>query len=296
MKDQKDNILQTIKVDTKSELLTFLIDKNVRKSRNAIKSLLAHKLIKINNKTVSQYNQELQEGDIITIHKTDHKRDPKKLKGITIVYEDEFILVVEKEYGLLSIATDREKRETAYSVINEYLKKKDRNARAYILYRLDRESSGLMLYAKTPEVQETLQRNWNNLILSRLFAVVVEEQVEEPEGTILSWLTEDKNFVMHSSPRDNGGQRSVTHYKRLKGNNKFTMLSVDLETSRKNQIRVHMKHIGHSIVGDKKYGSKINPIKRIALHASELSFIHPMTNETLEFKSPVPKKIQSLFE
>lgn len=296
MKDQKDNILQTINVDTKSELLTFLIDKNVRKSRNAIKSLLAHKLIKINNKTVSQYNQELQEGDIITIHKTDHKRDPKKLKGITIVYEDEFILVVEKEYGLLSIATDREKRETAYSVINEYLKKKDRNARAYILYRLDRESSGLMLYAKTPEVQETLQRNWNNLILSRLFTVVVEEQVEEPEGTILSWLTEDKNFVMHSSPRDNGGQRSVTHYKRLKGNNKFTMLSVDLETSRKNQIRVHMKHIGHSIVGDKKYGSKINPIKRIALHASELSFIHPMTNETLEFKSPIPKKIQSLFE
>lgn len=290
----KNNILQTLNVNDKSELLAFLVEKQVRKSRNAVKSLLMHKQVKVNNKIVSQYNFELSSGDVVTIHKKSSKHDSKKLKGVTIIYEDDYLLVVDKEPGLLSIATDREKRETAYSKISEYLKQKDKNARVFVLHRLDRETSGLMMYAKSADIQEKMQKNWDTLIKVRSYVAVVDGQPQPKDGTIVSWLTEDKNFVMHSSERDNGGQKSITHYKTIKSNGKFSMISLDLETGRKNQIRVHMQYIGHSIVGDKKYGSKINPIKRIALHAGELFFVHPITKEQLEFKSSLPKKMQML--
>ena len=292
----KNTVLQTIKADRDSELLLFLIENKVRKSRSAIKSLLAHKQIRVNNRVVSLHNHGLKPGDIVTVHKNDQTRNLKKLKGLTIIYEDEYLIVVDKEHGLLSIATDREKRETAYSIISEYLKVKDRNARVFVLHRLDRETSGLMMYAKSTDIQENLQKNWDKLINTRSYIAVVEGNPEPSEGTITSWLTEDKNYVMHSSKFDNGGQKSITHYKTIRSTQRFSMLSLDLETGRKNQIRVHMKHIGHPIVGDKKYGSKINPIKRIALHAYELYFTHPVSQEILEFKSHVPKKMQLLVE
>ena len=295
MKNKPENtVLQSLKATDKAELLNFLIDKQVRKSRNAIKSLLAHKQLKINGKVVSQYNFELNAGDVVTIHKKNHAYDGKKLKGLIVIYEDEHLIVVDKEPGLLSIATDREKRETAYSIISEYLKKKDKESRVFVLHRLDRETSGLMMYAKAADIQEIMQRNWDNLIKVRSYVAVVEGVLSPTDGTIESWLTEDKNFVMHSSPRDNGGQKSITHYNTIKTTRKFSMLSLNLETGRKNQIRVHMKHIGHPIVGDKKYGSKIGTIKRVALHAHKLYFTHPTTAELLEFESPIPSKMQLL--
>ena len=293
---EKNTILQTLNVTGEAQLLTFLIDKKVRKSRSAIKSLLSHKQIKVNNKVESQYNYELKAGDVVTIHKTDQARTLKVLKGITIIYEDDYLLVVDKEAGLLSIATEREKRETAYSIISSYLKLKDTSARVFVLHRLDRETSGLMLYAKSTEVQESMQKHWNEMIQVRSYIAVVEGRVVPEEGTIESWLTEDKNFVMHSVDFDNGGQKSITHYKTVKGTRRFTQLELNLETGRKNQIRVHMQHIGHPIVGDKKYGSKISPIRRIALHAYELCFRHPVTGEILEFKSPIPPKMKLLVE
>lgn len=292
----KNTVLQSIKVEQASELLPFLIDKKVRKSRSAIKSLLVHKQVKVNNKVVSIHNHELTPGDVVTVHKNDQTRNLKKLKGLTIIFEDEYLIVVDKEPGLLSIATEREKRETAYSIISEYLKSKQRDARVFVLHRLDRETSGLMMYAKSPEIQEALQKNWDKLINTRSYIAVVEGNIIPADGTITSWLTEDKNYVMHSSFRDNGGQKSITHYKTLKSSHYFSMLTLNLETGRKNQIRVHMKHIGHPIVGDKKYGSKINPIKRISLHAHELFFTHPVTGEFFEFKSPIPRKMQQLIE
>ncbi|GAB6012178.1 RluA family pseudouridine synthase [Viscerimonas tarda] len=292
----ENTVLQSFKVTAKAELLTFLEDKQVRKSRNAVKSLLAHKQVKVNKKIVSQYNYELKPEDVVSIHKKNQAHNAQKLKGLSIIYEDESLIVIDKEAGLLSIATDREKRETAYSIISEYLKHKDKEARIFVLHRLDRETSGLMMYAKETDVQEIMQKNWDNFIKVRSYIAVVEGEVAPAEGTIVSWLTEDKNYVMHSSPRDNGGQKSITHYKTLKTNRKFSMLVMKLETGRKNQIRVHLQHVGHPIVGDKKYGSKISAIKRLALHAQELTFMHPLTNEILEFKSPIPKKMQMLVE
>jgi len=293
---QKDTVLQTIKVPDNSELLAFLLENKVRKSRNAIKSLLVNKQVRVNHKLVSQYDYKLKPGDIVTIHNPDHRRDNKHLDGVTVVYEDEYLVVVDKVAGLLSIATDREKSRTAYSIVSSYLKIQDKNARIFVLHRLDRETSGLMIYAKSTEVQETMQRNWDNLVQIRSYIAVAEGKISPQDGTITTWLTEDKNFVMHSNDFDNGGQKAVTHYKTLETNRRYSKLSLDLETGRKNQIRVHMQHIGHPIVGDKKYGSKINPIKRVALHANELVFIHPVSGVKLEFQSVLPKKMQIFFD
>ncbi len=296
MKTNKNTALQTLKVEESNGLLDFLIIKQVRKSRNAIKSLLAHKQIKVNNKLNVQFDHVLQKGDIVTIHSKDVTRDIKKLKGLTIVYEDEYFIVIDKESGLLSVATEKEKMETAYRRVNDYVKRKKPDNRIFVLHRLDREVSGLMLFAKSEEIRLMMKKNWNRLLKHRLYTAVVEGRILPENGKITSWITEDKNLVMHSSSIDNGGQKSVTNYKTLYTNERFTMVTAKLETATKNQLRVHMKHIGHPIAGDKKYGSKTNPIKRIALHSTELGMIHPVTNEEILFKSPVPKKMTMLIK
>ncbi len=289
----KNNILQEIKVSEKSELLTFLINNNVRKSRSAIKSLLVHKQIKINNKVVSQHNHELKPGDIITIHKHDHKLDQKKLKGLTIIYEDKDLIVIDKESGLLSVSTGKEQlKETAYNIVNSYVKSKNAKQKAHILYRLDRETSGLMLFTKSEQLQEDLQKEWILHPPKRSYLAIVEGRLSPAKGTITSWLTENKNFVMFASDTDNGGLKAITHYKTIQANSKYSLVKLDLETSRKNQIRVQLQSKGHPILGDKKYGSQASPIWRIALHANELSFIHPVSRVKIELTSPLPKKMQ----
>ncbi|NDW08378.1 RluA family pseudouridine synthase [Dysgonomonas sp. 520] len=295
-KEEKDIILQTLKVEEKAQLLPFLIDQKVRKSRNAIKSLLSHKQVKVNGKVETLFNFEISAGDVVTIHKASHAYDTKQLDGVQVIFEDEYLLVVSKDARLLSIATDKEKLETAYGVVSRYLRTANPDARPYVLHRLDRDVSGLMIYAKTPFIQEKIQKNWNDIILAQKYVAVVEGRPSPTEGTIETWLTEDKNYVMHSSDRDNGGQKAITHYNTLKSVRRFAMLEIVTETARKNQIRVHMKHIGHSIVGDKKYGASINPIKRMALHAHELVIKHPATNETIVLKSPIPQLMQKLVE
>lgn len=291
-KNSQNTILQEIKVSESAELLTYLVDKKIRSSRNAAKSLLSHKQIKVNNQTVSQFNYELKSGDIITIHKHDHKRDVKKLKGLTIVYEDKDIIVVDKETGLLSVGTGSNLKETAYNIVNNYLTSKNAKIKAYVLFRLDRETSGLMVYAKSPEIQESLQKAWFIKPPFRSFLAIVEGKVEAQKDSIKSWLTENKNFQVFSTSFDNGGQLAVTNYETLKSNNRFSVLSITMDTARKNQIRVQLQSIGHPIVGDKKYGSKISPLRRIALHANKIVFTHPVSKEKLELESPLPKKMQ----
>lgn len=293
MKEKKQNtILQELKVTTDSELLKYLIDKGIRKSRNAIKSLLTHKQIRVNNKIISQHNFLIKQGDIITIHKHDHKRDPKKLKGLTIIYEDKDILVVDKESGLLSISDGNQLKETAFNIVNNYITSKNAKIKAYVLFRLDREISGLMVYAKSAEIQENLQKEWIKNPPKRTFLTVVSGRISPENGTITSWLTQNKNYQMFANSFDNGGQKAIMNYSTIHASNKFSFLTLTLETARKNQARVQLQSVGHPIVGDKKYGSTINPLKRIALHANILGFIHPTTHERLEFESPLPKKMQ----
>ena len=291
---KRDIALQEFKVSQQGELLDFLIEMQVRKSRNAIKSLLAHKQIKVNGKLITQYNHELNSGDKVSVMKFDQSRKEKRLTGLKIVFEDDDLIVIDKEAGFLSVSTDKEKLRTAYSMLNEYVKKKNKNERVFVLHRLDREVSGLLMFARSAEVQDIFQKNWDNLVKAYIYAAVVDGQPQKKEGTIVSWLTENKNFVMLSSLSDNGGLRSVTHYKMVKSIGRYSLLDFEMETRRKNQIRVQMQSIGHSIVGDKKYGASTNPIKRIALHARELTLKHPMTGEVLEFKSSIPKAILQL--
>ena len=207
-KQEKDRLLQTLRVAGNFELLGFLMEKKVRKSRSAIKSLLTHKQVKVNNKIIFLHNYQLVPGDVVTIHKTTKKQEYKQLRGLRIIYEDKALIVINKEAGLLTIATNKEKRETAYSIVSEYLKDSNPNNRVFILHRLDRETSGLMMFAKSEEVQEMMQKNWDESILTRSYVAVVEGTISPEEGSIISWLTEDKNYKMFSSFTDNGGQIS----------------------------------------------------------------------------------------
>ncbi|MDR1092174.1 MAG: RluA family pseudouridine synthase [Prevotella sp.] len=291
---KKDTVLQEIKADKPGPLLDFLIEKQVRKSRNAIKSLLAHKQIKVNGKLITQFDFELNKDDGVAVMKFDQSRKEKKMKGLKIVFEDEDLIIVDKEAGFLSVSTDKEKTRTVYSLLNEYVKKQNKNARVFVLHRLDREVSGLLIFARSAELQDIFQKNWDNLVKKYLYTGVVEGIPAKEEETLVSWLSENKNYVMMSSPYDNGGLKSVSHYKVLKSAGHYSLLQFDLETRRKNQIRVQMRQIGCPVVGDKKYGASKNPIKRIALHAGELQLKHPATGELLEFKSSTPKVMQQL--
>ena len=293
---RRDIALQELKVEKESELLDFLIEKQVRKSRSAIKSLLVHKQIKVNGKLVTQFNRELKAGDKVSVMKFDQSKKEKRLKGLKIVFEDDDLIIIDKEAGFLTVSTDKEKLRTVYGILNEYVKKNGKNRRVFVLHRLDREVSGFLIFAKSTEIQDIFQKNWDKLVKEYTYTAVIDGKPEKEEGTIESWLTENKNFVMQSSSFDNGGLKSITHYKTVKSTERYTLLDFDLETRRKNQIRVQMQSIGHPIVGDKKYGAKNNPIKRIALHVRELALKHPMTNELLEFKSPIPKAIKQLVE
>ncbi|WP_029906246.1 RluA family pseudouridine synthase [Prevotella sp. 10(H)] len=290
----KDIALQELKVTQPGELLEFLIENQVRKSRSAIKSLLAHKQIKVNGKLVTQFNHALEKGDKVSVMKFDQSRKEKKLKGLKIVFEDDDLFVIDKEAGFLSVSTDKEKLRTIYGVLNEYVKKKNKNERVFVLQRLDREASGLMIFVRSAELQEMFQKNWNNLVKEYVYTAVVNGKPERTNGTITSWLSENKNFVMMSSLNDNGGLKSVTHYKVIKSTGRYSLLDFDLETKRKNQLRIHMQVLGHPVVGDKKYGATNNPIKRLALHVRELALKHPVTGQLLEFKSPIPKAMQQL--
>lgn len=294
MSNQPLSSNQELKVTEPSQLLDFLIASGIKKSRNATKALLSKKLIKVNGRLATQHNLDLGVGDTITIIKSDSKRDPKKLDGVTVIFEDEHFIVVDKEARLLSVSTGKETDKTAYNVVNKYIKSITPKGRAFVLHRLDRETSGLMVYAKSSKVQELMQQKWNEIIDNKTYTVVVEGRPSSEKKTITTWLTENKNFQVFSNNFDNGGQKSITHYETIESNGAYTMLKLTLDTQRKNQARVHMQHIGHPIVGDKKYGAKNNPIKRVAIHANELTINHPYTGEFLEFQSNIPTKMRNL--
>jgi len=225
------------------------------------------------------------------------KSDEKpRFRGLRIVHEDADIIVIDKASGMLSMASETEKQKTAYSILSEYVKRFNPKNLIFIVHRLDRDTSGLMMFAKSKRVQEVLQTDWNNAIIERSYIAVVEGCVETPEGTVTSWLKENKAMVMYSSQTPDDGQKAITHYKVLKSNKYFSILDVKLETGRKNQIRIHMKDLGFPVTGDKKYGGKLNPIGQMGLHARVLAFKHPVTGKALRFDTPVPGKFLKLFK
>ena len=275
-------------------LLKFLLSQMPEKSRTTVKSFLAHRQVAVDYHTITHFDYPLNPGQVVTIT---HGKIPEEIryKGLRILFEDPYLIVIEKDAGLLSIATAKEKILTTYSILSGHIKKENPNNRIFVVHRLDRDTSGVMVFAKSEEVQSLMQRAWQDAVIQRTYVAVVEGAVENEKGTIRSFLKENKAFVVYSTNVPGEGDEAITHYKVIRKNDEFSLLEVDLETGRKNQIRVHMKDIGHPIVGDKKYGSKTNPIGRSGLHARVLSFIHPVTGKEIRYETAVPQKFMYLF-
>ena len=284
-----------LRVNEPAELMQFLLAKMGGMSRNSVKSLLSHRQVMVNGKVTTLFNTALKAGDTVLISSARGNIELTHPK-LKVIFEDQYLIVVEKKEGLLTVSTGKSDETTAFSILKNYVKKASPQNRIYVVHRLDRETSGVIMFAKTREIQLALQENWHRVITRRVYVALVEGKVEKPEDTIVTWLTEnEKSLKIHSSKVDNGGQQAVTHYRTIKSNDKFSLLEVELETGRKNQIRVHMQDIGHPIVGDKKYGSEVSPIGRVGLHARVLAFIHPMSLENVTFETHVPKTFTSVF-
>ena len=283
----------TLPVTENIELMKFLLLKLPQKSRNNIKSFLANKQVFVNGKPVRQFNHPLVPGQQVEI-RWDRVPEEKKYRGITIIYEDHDIVVIDKHAGMLSIATNKEKSLTAYSMLSTHVKSQRSSNKIFVVHRLDRETSGLMMFAKSERVQKILQSNWSNIISERTYIAIVEGAPGKPEGTITSYLRESKALIVYSSQNPENGYKAITNYKVIKSGKEYSMLKLNLETGRKNQVRVHMQDIGHPVIGDRKYGSITNPIGRLGLHAWVLAFNHPVNNKPLRFETPVPRKFMRL--
>lgn len=283
-----------LEVSEPAELMEFLIGKMPSQARNNIKSLLTHRQVQVDGEVISRYNHLLQVGQEVMIHWS-LIRDEGSDRSLKILYQDSEIIVIDKPAGLLSIASDQEKEITAYRQVRDYVSEADPEERIFIVHRLDRDTSGVMMFARNESIKHVLQDSWKEIVVDRAYVAVVEGGISDKQGTVKSWLKETKTRLMYSSGRAGDGLEAVTHYRVLQTNAKNSLLEIRLETGRKNQIRVHLKDMGHSIIGDKKYGSTTNPIGRLGLHAHILAFKHPVSGRVMRFETEVPKKFTSLF-
>ena len=275
-------------VNKNCELYSYLRDNLTNMSKNNIKSLLKNENIYVNNDIVTKYNYLLKENDIITIGKN-IKTDNTTLK---IIYEDDDIIVVDKPTKLLTISNEKEKEETLYRKVSDYLKKQNR--KVFVIHRLDYDTSGIIMFAKSQKIQELYQKKWNDLAKEREYTAVVEGITNET-GHIESYLKQTKTLLVYSS-KNKDGYFSVTDYKKVKNNDKYSLLKIYISTGRRNQIRCHMFDIHHPIVGDTRYKSKTNPINRLCLHASTLKIINPINNKLMVFTSEIPKEFNELLK
>ena len=281
-------------VSTNGELMDFLLQKMGGMSRTSVKNLLSHRQIFVNDKIITQYNYQLVENDKVAVSSARGNIELSHPK-LRILFEDSYIIVVEKKHGLLTVSTGKSEETTAFSILKNYVKKQSPKNHIYIVHRLDRDTSGVLVFAKSREIQLALQENWHTIVKRRTYFAVVEGVMPKQEDTVITWLKENpKSLKIHSSNTNDGGQKAVTHYKSIKTNEKFSLLEINLETGRKNQIRVHLQELGHPVVGDKKYNSQINIIGRMALHAAILEFQHPQTKKMVCFQSPMPKEFTRL--
>ena len=282
-------------VERTQELLEFLYEKFPDINKKKMKKLLTSNRVIVDNKIISQYNYELKKKQKVRLD-LNGKVEFLERNKIKLLYEDSEIIVIDKPQGLLTIANDSEKDKTAYKIITDYVRLEDIRARIFIVHRLDRDTSGIIVFSKNYKMKNFLQDSWDKLVLERGYIAVVEGILKKKEDKIITYLKENpKDYMVYSTNDQENGLKAITNYKVVCANEIYSLLKVSLETGRKNQIRVHMYDIGHSIIGDKKYGSRRNPIKRLGLHAYRLVFIHPTSKKKMEFELDVPSKFVSLF-
>lgn len=270
-------------------MLEYLFEIFADRSRTTVKSMLAHRQVRINGECVTAFDHALHVGDKLCISSVGEQRENSRAK-CRIVYEDDDLIVINKREGVLSVPTQTSKEMTAYNMMMSHVRHYGSNRRVFVLHRLDRSTSGLMMFAKNEEVQHRMRDDWNHFIQERCYVAVVEGSVERDKGRIVSWLTEDaRTLCMFSSNIDNGGQKAITNYRVLRRGECYSLVELELETGRKNQIRVQLAAMGHPVAGDKRYGAQTNPLQRVCLHACSLAFFHPVTGELMTFRTDIPK-------
>lgn len=286
----KTDFIRNYRPEKEGILMTFLVDTLKDKSRTTIKSLLAHRQVAVNGRPITQFDTPVHPTDEVSVN-FDRPFNVFRHPMLRIVFEDEHLIVVDKAAGLLSMGTDRDKEKTAYRILSDYVKKGDLRNKIFIVHRLDRETSGLLMFAKTPIAQTRLQSDWDNAVLDRRYVAIVEGTPEKTSGELRSYLAENSAMHVYSTDPEQG-KLAITRYNVLQSKGRYSMVELELLTGRKNQIRVHMTEFGFPIAGDKKYGAQTNPGRRLMLHASRLQFVHPMTRENLLFETSLPAKFK----
>lgn len=275
-----------------SGLLDWLMA-NLHESHSKIKATLSGHGIKVNGKVVTQFDFPLQPGMKIAVSKT-KRNNMFKNHYVRIVYEDRYIVVVDKKPGILSMAAGHSSLNVK-NVLDNYFRQSRQHCQAHVVHRLDRDTSGLMIYAKDKQTEFALEEDWHNIVYDRRYVAVLSGIVEDDEGTIQSWLKDNRAYITYSSQFDNGGKLAITHFHVLARSEFHSLVEFRLETGRKNQIRVHAADMGHPVCGDVKYGNGDDPIGRLCLHAYKLCFYHPVTHKPMEFEDDIPQSFRQLF-
>ncbi len=280
-------------VEMETTLLPFLLATIKGKSRNNIKSLLARKLVTVDGRPTSQFDTPLHPGQTVTILSVSAPR--QDALPFPLLYEDEHLIVVNKPAKLLSVSNEKEKTRTAYHMVTDYVKNQHIDNRIFIIHRLDRDTSGVLMFAKDAKTKELFQSRWNEIVTRRGYQAVVEGVPRRANDTIKTHLVETKTHMIFSGEPGRNAQEAITHYKMVKAGSGYALLDISIDTGRKNQIRVHMSEMGNPIAGDKQYGAGTNPIGRLCLHANELSFIHPITGKPTTFIAKMPRDFNRVF-
>lgn len=273
-------------------LLPYLLGRLDRQSKSSVKALLRHRQIWVNGTPATHFNTPLNPGDEVLIS---HEKGRVTFNHpqMKIVWEDDELIVVDKKDGLLSVSDSTAQERTAYFLLSQYVKTIDPRNKIFILHRLDKGTSGLMMFARNKNIQEYLRANWHETITRRTYIAVIEGVPEKNSDTIVTWLAENSRMKVYCTDPQHG-KEAVSRYRVLKNNTKYSLIELDLETGRKNQIRAQMEHIGHPVAGDPKYGALTDPAGRLMLHARRLCFRHPATGEEMRFETPVPKLFNDL--
>ncbi len=280
-------------VHEEAPLLEWLL-KTVKGSRSKVKATLQGRGVRVNNKCVTQFDFLLMPGMKVSVSRT-KRNDQFRSRYVKLVYEDDFLVVVEKQVGILSMAAGHSSLNVK-KVLDDYFQKTHQKCRAHVVHRLDRDTSGLMIYAKDMKTEQTLEHNWHDIVYDRRYVAVVSGSMADDEGTVANWLKDNQAYITYSSPVDNGGKYAVTHFRVLRRSDYHSLVEYKLETGRKNQIRVHSADMGHPVCGDVKYGNGDDPLHRLCLHAYMLCFYHPVTRQPMEFQTPIPHSFADLFK
>lgn len=275
-------------VEQEITLLPFIMSSLKGVSRSHAKAVLAGGGVCVDGRPTKQFDEPLQPGQTVTIDR--RPRATLTNKYVSIVYEDADIVVVEKQPGILSMATSHHSF-CIKSVLDEYFHRSKQSCAAHVVHRLDRETSGLLVYAKNLKAERILEHNWHEIVTDRRYVALVSGEMQPGlTGDVGSWLKDNKAYYTHSYTEDPGGAKyALTHYRVLDTGRGLSLVELKLATGRKNQIRVHMLDLGHPVCGDTKYGDGTDPVGRLCLHAFRLNFYHPITGRPLSFETPVPK-------